>query len=497
MSRSKKYLAFDIGASNGRLVAAEFNGKTLSLNVVNRFDNGPVRVRDHLYWNILGLWEQCRLSLHRAASQGSGEIVALGVDTWGNDFALLDAAGDLVCNPYCYRDPQTTGMMDEAFKIVPREDLFQITGIQFMIINCLYHLVAMVRRKSPALEMARTFVMIPDLLNYWMTGVKTVEYTNASTCQCMDVRTRQWAYPMLSRLGIPEAIFPEIIAPGQVLGNLHRNLCSETGLPSLPVVAVATHDTAAAVASVPATSPDFAYLSSGTWGLLGTELPEAVLSEKVQKYSFGNEGGVFNTYRLLRNISNMWLVQECRRIWAQEGNSLDWETLIHLAEASPAFLAFVDPDDVEFLRPEHMPHTIQAYCRRTGQAVPETPGEFVRVCLESLAFKYRYTFEKLTDILGRAPAIFHIVGGAARNQMLNRFAANALARPVVAGPSEATALGNLIMQMIAMGDLADLEDGRRLIRASFPTEEYLPEDTPAWEEAYDRYLEKTGLPPIF
>lgn len=493
----RRYLAFDIGASNGRCIMGEYDGQTLSLEIVNRFDNGYVRVRDHLYWGILALFNSVKSSLAKAALEvGRDSFASIGVDTWATDFGLLDEKGDLIGNPYCYRDPHTAGMMDEVFKLVPKEEVFQVTGIQLMPINTLYHLMAMTRAKSPALEIARTYLMVPDLINYWLTGQKMVEFTNASVTQIMDVREKNWAYPMLKTLGIPDHIFPEIVQAGQVLAPLQKVIQDETGLSGTPVVAVGTHDTASAVASVPATVSNFAYLSSGTWGLLGTELPGPNLDPKVMEYNFGNEGGVFNTIRLLRNVVNMWLVQECTRIWQLQGTTVSWDEMIQLATEARPFMAFIDPDHPDFLVPDDMPQAIRDYCQRTGQQLPESKGELVRVCLESLAMKYRYNMEKLADIIGQQPEVFHIVGGASRNHLLNQFAANVMKQPVVAGPSEATALGNLVVQLIATGDLAGMEEGRQLIAQSFPTEPFEPTDTSAWDEQYAVFLEKTGLPPI-
>lgn len=494
VNATKNYLAFDIGASNGRCVIGEFDGATLSLKVLHRFDNGYIRVRDHLYWNILGLWSNLTQSLAMAGREVGADIVALGVDTWGVDFGLLDKSGNLLANPYCYRDPHTTGKMAEALRLVPLDEMFQITGIQFMEINTLFQLFAMVRAGSPALDIAATLLLIPDLLNYWLSGEKACEYTNASITQAMDVRSRQWAFSMLDKLGIPGGIFPEIVPSGTVLGTLVPVLIQATGLKEIPVIAGGTHDTAAAVAAVPAMDDDFAYLSSGTWGLLGAEIPGPLLDKKVLLYNFGNEGGVFNTVRLLRNVMNMWLVQECLRIWKLEGQLLSWEAIAQMAQQAPPFTAFINPDDPDFLLPDDMPEVIQAYCARTNQNVPQTQGEILRVCLESLSFKYRYNFEKLTDLLGREPKVFHIVGGASRNRLLNQFAANAIGRPVVSGPAEATALGNLLVQMIVVGDLKDLAEGRDLLRSSFPTETFLPQDTDLWEEQYNRFLRITSLP---
>ncbi len=496
MTSSRRYIAFDIGASNGRCVLGTFDGGVLSLEVLSRFENGYVRTLDHYYWDILRLFDNVKLGLRQAAEAYRDDLVGIGVDSWGLDFALLDRAGEMIGNPYCYRDPHTEGMMEEAFRRVSREEIFQTTGLQFMIINTLYHLLAMATADLPALESARTFLMIPDLINYWLTGRAACEYTNTSNTQLLDARQRQWAFPLIKAMGIPEQIFPEILEPGQVLAPVRQSAREETGLPPLPVIATVTADTGAAVASVPAISGDFAYLSSGTWGLMGVEVPEPILSDKVLHYNFGNEGGVFNTIRLLRNIPNLWLLQECRRIWALKGDAYSWKTLVAMARQSEPFCAFIDSDAEQFLRPSDMPALIRETSKTTGQTMPGDRAAIVRLILDSLAFKYRHTLEKLTDILGRAPEVLHIVGGGARNKLLCQLAANACNVPVVAGPAEATALGNIMLQMIANGDLAGHTEGRELIRESFPTETYTPLDTEIWEAEYERFLTVTGLPVI-
>jgi rhamnulokinase len=492
----KKYLAFDIGASNGRCMVGSFDGENLALDVLARFDNGNVHIRDHYYWDILGLFNQMQLSLCQAAAALPGDLAGIGIDTWGVDFGLLDAQGNLLANPFCYRDPHTQGMIELACQRLSREEIFQITGLQFITVNTLYQLLAMANSHAPALEVAKTFLMIPDLLNYWLTGQARSELTNSSITQLFDARTRNWSSPLIRRMGLPEHIFTPIIEAGSILAPLHGSLMAETGLPALPVIAVASHDTAAAVVSISGLQPGHAYLSSGTWGLLGVELPEPLLTPEVMAYNFGNEGGACHTIRLLRNIVNLWLLQECRHIWALRGETLSWADLIQAAEGSEPFLAWVDPDAPEFLLPADMPAALQAYCRGTSQRIPQTKGEIVRVCLESLACKYRYTVDKLTRILGQPPSLLHIVGGGAQNKMLCQLAANAIGRPVEAGPFEATALGNLVMQMIATGDLASLEEGRNLICRSFPTQIYQPQDAQLWEDQYHAFLHTTGLPEI-
>jgi sugar (pentulose or hexulose) kinase len=494
--KTRNFIAFDLGASNGRGIIGNYDGKKIALDILTRFDNGYVQVLDHYYWNILGIFDQVKLSLRKAASQCKDSLVGIGVDSWGLDFALFDKKGDMISNPYCYRDPRTNDMIEEACQRVPRQEIFTITGVQFMQINSLYQLLAMVISGAPALKQAQKFLMIPDMINYWLTGRGVCEYTNASNTQMLDATTKQWAYPLIKAMGIPEKIFPEILEAGTILEQVSHPVLVETGLSPLPVIATVTADTGAAVASVPAKIKNFAYLSSGTWGLIGVEIPAPVLNNKVKKYNFGNEGGVFNTIRLLRNIPNLWLLQESRRIWALEGQNYSWDELIQMLDQTKPFLAYIDSDQSQFVLPENMPKTIQETCRKTGQSVPQTKGEIIRVILESLAFKYRHTIDKLTDILGKVPEAFHIVGGGARNKMLCQFAANACNMPVIVGPEEATALGNIMLQMIALGDLKSHAEGRELIQTSFPTDEYLPRNSEIWEEEYQKFLRVTGLPNI-
>jgi sugar (pentulose or hexulose) kinase len=494
MGTTKKYVAFDIGASNGRCMLGKFDGDKLRLETINRFGNCYIRVHDHLYWDVLQLFENIKESLRIASRITNDRVSSIAVDTWGVDFGLLDENGNLIGNPYCYRDPHTTGMMEEVFKVIPQWEVFKTTGVQFMTVNTLYQLMSIHRAKSPALIIAKTFLMIPDLINYWLTGRKVCEYTNASTTQFLDATSKNWAFQMLGDLGIPVDIFPEILEPGQVIDNINANVQEEIGLGEIPVIAGATHDTAAAVAAVPAFVDNFAYLSSGTWGLLGVEIPEPLLTEQVYKYNFGNEGGVLNTICLLSNVVNMWFVQECTRVWKLQGIEYSWEQISDMASEAQPFTAFINVDESNFLLPENMPKAIQAYCKRTGQNIPQSHGEILRTIMESLAMKYRNNFDILTTLLGAPPEVFHIVGGASRNSFLNQLTANALGIPVAAGPSEATALGNIIIQMIAMGDVKDIPEARSLLASSFPTKTFEPQDTHQWNENYESYLEKTKIP---
>ena len=497
MSATTNYVAFDLGADSGRAVVGRLDGGKLVLKELHRFPNGPVRVlgalgRDHLHWDILRLFAEMKAALARYVGEYGPQLTGMGVDTWGVDFGLLDAQGALLGYPYHYRDQRTEGMFEQAFRRVPREEVFERTGIQFMEINTLYQLLSMRRSGDATLDAARTFLMMPDLFNYWLTGVQACEFSDATTTQCFDPRAGTWARGLLGRLGLPTDIFREVVPPGTVIGDLRADLGEEVGLGRVPVIAPACHDTGSAVAAVPAEGEDFAYISSGTWSLMGVEVREPVITAESLAFNLTNEGGVCGTYRLLKNIMGLWLVQECRRTWAAEGQDLSYDDLTQLAAEVPAFGPLVDPDAHEFLRPGDMPARIRAFCARTGQRAPETRGEIVRTALESLACKYRWVLEKLETMLGRRLGVIHIVGGGSQNRLLCQLAADATRRPVVAGPVEATAAGNVLMQALARGRLGTLDEVREVVRRSFDVERYEPGAAAGWDEAYARFLTLAG-----
>jgi rhamnulokinase len=491
--KEKAYLAVDIGASSGRHVLGRFDGQRLQLEEVFRFENGPVDVAGSLHWDLLGQWSQVCLGLRAAGSKTNGQIVSVGVDTWGVDFGLLGRGDVLLGNPYHYRDGRTNGMMEKAFSIVPKEEIFQHTGLQFMQFNTLYQLLAMKLGGSPLLDAAETLLMMPDLFHWLLTGVKSNEMTDVSTSQSYNPIKGDWAWPLLEKFGLPTRIFGRIEQPGTRLGPLRKNLAAETGLGAMQVVLPGTHDTASAVMAVPAASkpgqrPDWCYISLGTWALMGIESPQPMVTDQVLKLAFTNEGGVGGTTRLLRNIAGLWLVQECRRIWNQSGENLSWDDLNKLAAAQPPLISFVNPDAPEFLAPSDMPEAIRAYCKRTGQNVPGEKGAILRCALESLALKFRYTLGMCEQLSGGRIDTIHIVGGGTQNRQLCQFAADACARRVVAGPIEATATGNVIMQAVAAGDVSSIAQAREVIRRSFAVEEYEPKNTSAWDQAYERFL---------
>ena len=489
MTQTTNFLAFDLGASSGRAVLGIFDGERLRLEEVHRFPNGPVRVLDSLHWDVLRLFEEVKCGLAKCVKICGAEIASLGLDTWGVDFGLLDARDELLGNPYHYRDSRTNGMMEEAIRRVPREEIFEYTGIQFLKLNSLYQLLAMAVQGSPLLDTARTFLNMPDLFNFWLTGRKVSEFTIATTSQCYDPRAGDWAWSMLEKMGLPTRIFGEIVDPGTQLGPLHPVVTKETGAGPVPVIAIAEHDTGSAVAAVPARSGDHAFISSGTWSILGVELDEPLITPKTLAYNFTNEGGVQSTFRLMKNVMGLWLVQECRREWAQAGRELSWEELTGLAAEAKPFGGSVNPDDHRFLSPGDMPQKIQSYCAETGQAVPQSRGSIVRCALESLALTYRRLLEQLEDMMDRSYPRVHIIGGGSKNRLLNQLTADATGKVVIAGPAEATSIGNILMQALAMGHIASLDEGRDLVRRSFEVTTYEPGERTRWDKAYSRHLE--------
>ncbi len=484
------FIAIDLGASNGRVMAGTWDGARFHLREVHRFPNGPVNVLGHLHWDVLRMWQDVQEGLTRYAASASNPLVSLGVDTWGVDFALLDRTGHLIGNPYHYRDARTDGMMARAFARVPKEEIFARTGIQFMQLNTLYQLLSMVENDDPTLEVADTLLMMPDLFHYWLTGQKQTEYTIASTSQLLDARTRQWDADLAARLGIPPHLFLPPVDPGTVVGHVRAEVREACGLPAgVQVIAPGSHDTASAVAAVPDLDERSAYISAGTWSLMGVEIAEPIINDDVLRFHFTNEGGVGHTIRLLHNMTGLWLLQECRRQWAREGKSYTWEEMLALAEQAPPFTCLIDPDAADFLHPTDMPAAIRAYCARTGQPVPQDHGAIVRCCLESLALKHRWVLEAVERLVGHPIEVVRVVGGGSRNTLLCQYTANACARPVVAGPVEATALGNIMVQAVAAGHLANIAEGRAAIAASVERHTYEPRDTERWEGAYQRLLE--------
>lgn len=443
-------LSIDLGAESGRVMAVHYDGRRIQLEELHRFTNPVTTINGTLFWDFLHLWREIQAGIEKGKSFNPA---SLGVDTWGVDFGLLDRQGQLIGNPVNYRDRRTEGMMERTFEGVPRAEVFAQTGIQFMQINTLYHMMSLVVSKSPQLNMAETFLTVPDLLNYWLTGAKVCEFSNATTTQMVNPATGTWATSMLETLGIPTHIFPEIVPSGTKLGVYD----------GIPVIAPACHDTGSAVAGVPADNDHFAYISSGTWSLVGLETPEAIVNNTALEINASNEGGVYGTNRFLKNVMGLWIVQQCRNTWAQQGEPYSYEALTQMAADAPSQSTRIDPDDPRLLQHGNHPALIEAIFKETRQAAPHSKGAMIRCVLDSLAQRYHEVMQALSNCADQPVETIHIVGGGSRNALLNQMTANTTGLPVVAGPVEATVIGNAVVQLIALGELKDLREARQLV----------------------------------
>jgi len=479
---AKPYLAFDFGAESGRAVLGRLQSGILTTEDVHRFPNEPVEYGGSLHWDVARLWFEVRKALARVETPLSG----VGIDAWGVDYALLGERGELLQNPYHYRDHRTLGVMEEVFQRVPKEEIYRATGIQFMPINTLYQLFAAERDTPGIVKAAKRMVTIPDLFHFWMTGNAVCEFTNATTTQLVDPIRRDWATDLMSRLGLRSDLAAPIVEPGTVLGHLLPAITPNTALSGTPVIAPACHDTGSAVAAITARDGT-AFLSSGTWSLIGTELDAPVITPEALKLNFTNEGGVNGTTRLLKNVMGLWMLQGCRNCWSAGGQSSDYQELIELASHATAFAHLVDPDDESFLRSADVPASIDHFCKRTHQTVPATPGAYVRCVLESLALKYRLVLRTLEQLCRRPIEQIRVIGGGSKNRLLNQFTADATGKRVLAGPAEATALGNLAIQILATGEASSLQEVRAIIDRSFPTETFEPRESDRWERHAERF----------
>jgi rhamnulokinase len=482
-------LAVDLGASGGRVVSGAFDGRLLELEEIHRFENGPVAMGGRLIWDLPRLWQDVVVGLRAAAARHGGGVASVGVDTWGVDFSFLAADDALLSNPVCYRDPRTRGLLAAAEAIVPREEIFAATGLQFMEINSLYQLLAL--RGSPVLETAERLLMIPDLFHWLLSGRRSNERTNATTSQCFDPRANDWAFAMLERFGLPRRIFGPVIEPGTDLGPLRPEVAAETGLQAARVVVPGTHDTASAVVAVPAAEPpssrpDWCYVSLGTWALVGAELDRPLVTPECLALNFTNEGGVGGTTRLLKNVCGLWLVQQCRAAWRRQGKEWTWDQLTALAAEAPPLVTLVDPDDPALVAPADMPEAIRGLARAAGEPVPESTAAVVRAALESVAAAIRRRIGELDTLLGRRIGRVHLVGGGVKNRLLCQMIADATGRPVVAGPVEATAIGNLLVQLTARAGVVDLRAMREIVRQSFEPETFEPRAAAAWDARLGR-----------
>ncbi len=482
-------LAFDLGGSSGKAVAGRFDGQRLHVHEIHRFHNDPVRASGRLHWDILRLLHEIKVGIGTAANAGLGEIESLAIDAWGCDFGLLDRHGELIGNPAHYRDELARGAMEEVLQIIPRPEIFSRTGCQFLPINTLYQLFALRRARAETLERADTLLLIPDLLRFFLTGERSTEATIASTTQFLGIANGDWDRVLLERLGLSSTFLTAIVAPATPAGRLLPEVAGEIGTAAIPVPAVAGHDTASAVAAVPADGR-FAFLSSGTWSLLGTELQGPIVDDRALTWNFTNEVGIGDTYRLLRNITGLWLVEGCRRAWERQGRWPGYEAIGKATRDAPAFQATIDPNDASFLNPVDMPDAIAAYCRATGQTPPdlEAPGSVMRCVLESLALAYRLALEHTEALTGHRFPGLHVVGGGTRNEILLQFTADAIGRPVWSGPTEATAIGNLLGQLMAAGRISGVGEGRALVWESFPIRTFEPRAREGWDEAFHRFL---------
>ena len=486
--------AADLGAQSGRVAVGRFDGERLSVTDVHRFANVPVRTRDTLNWDVLHLYQDVIEGL-RAAAHEAGRVDAIGVDSWGVDFGLLDRAGRLVQNPVHYRDARRSRAMPAVLAQIPSRELYERTGIQLIPINTLFELGAMAAERDPALETAETLLLIPDLINHWLCGARTSEFTNATTTQFFEPQGR-WATDLLERVGVSPRLLPEVVEPGTRLAQLSAAVGEETRLGTAEVVAVATHDTGSAVAAVPFRQPGSVFVSSGTWSLVGIEVHEPVITDATFAANLTNEGGVDGTFRLLRNVTGLWLIHECQRVWALDGAEYSFDQLVALAKAAPAFRSFVEPNDPAFADPGDMPSRVRAFCAHTGQPEPIEPGAVVRCILESLALKQAETIDLLASVAGVTPREIHVVGGGVRNELLCQWTANAAALPVVAGPEEATLVGNLLVQAMSLGEIGSLSEAREVVRKSFAPAGYEPRDSAPWQEARERFAEAVTLPVV-
>lgn len=483
---TKRVLAFDFGASSGRAIIGSFNGEKITLQEVHRFSNDPVSVGGTVYWDALRLFHEIKQGIIKARLAGGFE--SIGIDTWGVDFGLIDAEGRLMENPIHYRDARTVGLVDEAFKTMPREKLYGITGIQFMELNTLFQLISLKKYRPWMLERADKMLFMPDLFGYMLTGKMCSEYSIATTSQLIDLETKSWSEEILDSFGIKKSLFTKLVPSGTVLGELSKEICEECGVDPVPVISVCGHDTQSAITSVPCEDGNFAFLSSGTWSLFGTELEKPIVNETSLGINITNEGGFDGSTGFLKNIIGLWLIQESRRQWQREGTDYSYAELEKLALAAEPFKCFIDPDAPEFVPHGNIPERVREFCRKTGQYVPETVGEIMRCIYESLAMKYRFTFEKLRECTERDYPVIHVIGGGTKDGLLCQMTASSCNRTVKAGPIEATVMGNLAVQLMSDGSIENIGQARKIVAASSELKTFEPQNTEEWSKAYEKFL---------
>ena len=483
----KKVLAFDFGASSGRAILAVFEDGKLNLEEIHRFSNDPVMVNGTFYWDVIRLFYEIKQGILKCVNSGNSDISSIGIDTWGVDFGLLDKDGKLIENPVHYRDTRTEGMMDECFKEISKSEIYKKTGIQFIDINTLYHLYAVKKKRPHVFDNAETLLFMPDLFAYMLTGKMNVEYTIASTSQMLDAAKRDWDYGLIEKLGFKKEIFKKINMPGNVIGSLLPEISEELGIPQVDVIACASHDTASAVVSAPIVNGEKGcYISCGTWSLLGAELNEPIINEKSEEYNFTNEGGYGNTIRFLKNISGLWIIQETRRQWIREGEDISFKDIDKMLETETSADVYIDPDYAPFSKPGNMPKKINEFLQKTNQQLPKSKGQTALCILESLAMTYRYYIEQLESILGEEIDVVHLIGGGVKDVNLCRFTANVTGKKVTAGPREATAIGNISVQLVSLGAIKSMDEARKLTGV---LKVYMPENHSEWDKKYQKFLE--------
>ena len=486
---TKRVLAFDFGASSGRAIIGCFDGDKITLEEVHRFSNDPVSVGGTVYWDVLRLFYEIKQGIVKAKIAGGFD--SIGIDTWGVDFGLIDSEGKLMENPVHYRDTRTAGLVDESFKTMPKEKLYGITGIQFMELNTLFQLISLKKYRPWMLERADKMLFMPDLFGYMLTGKMCAEYSIASTSQLIDLETKSWSEEIIDAFGIKKSLFAPLVKPGTVLGKLSKEICEECGVDPVPVISVCGHDTQSAITSVPCEDGDFAFLSSGTWSLFGTELDKPIVNETSMNINITNEGGFDGSTGFLKNINGLWLIQESRRQWKREGKEYSYADLEKLALAAEPFKCFIDPDAPEFVPHGNIPERVREFCRRTGQYVPQTVGEVMRCIYESLAMKYRLTFEKLRECTKRDYPVIHVIGGGTKDGLLCQMTASSCDRTVKAGPIEATVMGNVAVQLMSDGSVKNIGQARKIVADSSELKTFEPKDTDKWAGAYEDFLKVT------
>jgi len=483
-----KFLAFDFGAESGRVILGRLDRSKIRLEEIHRFPNRQIKVFDHIYWDIHYLFDELKQGLMKTGNLGHKNLSGIGVDTWGVDFGFLGKGNQLLGNPYCYRDSRTKGMMERAFNLMSKDEIYKYTGIQFMQLNSIFQLLSIVETQSISLSVIEKLLFMPDLFNFFMTGEKLSEYSIASTSQLLNAKDKTWEPAIFEKLNLPIKIMAPVIQPGSVIAKILPEITEETGIQAVDVIAPACHDTASAVAAVPAQLSNWAYLSSGTWSLVGIEVKTPIINENSLKHNFTNEGGINQTIRFLRNTMGLWLLQKCSLSWRQNGEELTYAEITNMAKKATPFKCIVNPDDLTFLNPPDMPTAILDFCKKTNQPYPESKGEFARCIFESLALKYRYILELINSMRGETIEVLHIVGGGSQNELLNQFTANSTGLEVIAGPIEATALGNIIVQAIAKKELGSLQEGRGLVANSFTLKRYEPEKQELWNDIYQKSI---------